>query len=232
MAHSSRRVGASHWPRFHATSLRATPSSTQPPRSGELPVPQYIWHLYCHQPGLHAVVSCLSHSPSGIYIVISLASIQCWVACQISRCTSDFCDSCDYNYHHQPSLHAVVKVLSHSTSGICIIISLASVQQWVACPDLLQYIWLLWLYCHQPGRHATVSCLSHCPRVSLAVMILSSSACPPHSSALPAQICSTSGLKMTSKSAEFETLTCFCLSFRTATWKDFHWNTEHWKQML
>ena len=81
MAHSSRRVGASRWPRFRATSLRATPSSTQPPHSGELLVPQYIWHLYRHQPSLHAVVSSLSHSTSGIYIVISLASMQRWVAC-------------------------------------------------------------------------------------------------------------------------------------------------------
>ena len=36
-------------------------------------------------------------------------------------------------------------------------------------------------------------------------------------------------LKTTNKSAEFETLNCFCLLFRTGVWKDFHRNTQHWK---
>ena len=36
-------------------------------------------------------------------------------------------------------------------------------------------------------------------------------------------------LKMTNKSAKFETVNCFCLLFRTGMEKDFHRNTQHWK---
>ena len=35
--------------------------------------------------------------------------------------------------------------------------------------------------------------------------------------------------RATNKSAKFESLNCFCLLFRTGTWKDFLRNTKHWK---
>ena len=61
---------------------------------------------------------------------------------------------------------------------IIMVITPSSMQQWVACSHLRQYIWLLlWLYIYrrQPGLHAAVSSLSRSLTVHLTLGIISSS---------------------------------------------------------